>query len=152
MCIRDRGRAITERPDLYKAATIIVGSLNISRMVEYPSGRNAFAEFGNPNDELEKEYLKEMDPYLHIESGKNYPALYLTGGMQDLRVRPWQPAKFGAKIRANTSSKNPVLIKIDLDGGHGTAGNSTKFIRELAEIVSFSLWQTGHPDYQPISN
>ena len=146
------GRAITERPDLYKAATIIVGSLNISRMVEYPSGRNAFAEFGNPNDELEKEYLKEMDPYLHIESGKNYPALYLTGGMQDLRVRPWQPAKFGAKIRANTSSKNPVLIKIDLDGGHGTAGNSTKFIRELAEIVSFSLWQTGHPDYQPISN
>ncbi len=144
------GRAITERPDLYKAATIIVGSLNISRMVDYPSGRNAIAEFGDPKDELEKKYLEEMDPYLHIENGNDYPALFLTGGMHDLRVRPWQPAKFGAKIRASSTSGNPVFIKIALDGGHGAQG--AKFRRELAEIVSFSLWQTGHPDYQPLSN
>lgn len=144
------GRAITERPELYKAATIIVGSLNISRMVDYPSGRNAIAEFGDPNNEIEKKYLEEMDPYLHIKNGKKYPALFLTGGMQDQRVRPWQPAKFGAKIRKCSISDNPVLIKIDTDGGHGARG--IKFRRELAEIVSFSLWQTGHPDYQPISN
>ncbi|MBQ4803331.1 prolyl oligopeptidase family serine peptidase [Aquimarina sp. MMG015] len=142
------GRAITERPDLYKAAAIRVGTLNMLRSEFGPNGQNNVKEFGTVKDSIEFQALLEMDAYHHLKKGIQYPAIYLTAGMNDSRVPAWQPAKFAAKLQEEGNSNNPVLLDIDFEGGHGFEASVNKQSTELSKIMTFLLWQTGHPDYQ----
>ena len=93
------GRAITERPDLFAVAIIRVGLLNSIRLEYQPNGQNNTKEFGTVNDSTEFKALYEMDAYHHIKDGVNYPAVYLTAGLNDARVPAWQPAKFTARMQ-----------------------------------------------------
>jgi prolyl oligopeptidase len=141
------GRAITERPDLYAAAIIEVGILNTTRVQFGPNGQDNVYEFGNANDSLEFLYLLEMDAYQSIKKNVNYPAIYLTAGMNDNRVQVWQPGKFAAKMQAYNKSDKPILFSVDFEGGHGLQADENKVYKQLADAISFALWQTGHPDY-----
>ena len=143
------GRAITERPDLYAVAIIQAGLLNPLRLEFAPNGKNNSKEFGTIKDAIEFEALYEMDAYHHIKKEVKYPAIYLTAGMNDPRLTPWQPAKFAARIQNATTSKKPILFSVDFAGGHGFDVNQNKKNKNLVDIFSFALWQTGHPDFQP---
>jgi prolyl oligopeptidase len=92
--------------------------------------------------------LYEMDSYQHIKSGINYPASLITAGMNDPRVIVWQPAKFAAKLQAANASENPILLLVDFESGHGIGDTKTKYFEGLADVQSFALWQTGHPDFR----
>ena len=142
------GRAITERPDLYAVAIIRVGILNTMRFEFAPNGKNNVKEFGTVKDSIECKALFEMDAYHHITKGVKYPAIYLTAGMNDPRVAPWQPGKFTARIQEATVSKKPILLSVDFEGGHGLGENQIKKDKKLTNLLSFTLWQTGHPDFQ----
>ncbi|AJW62942.1 Prolyl endopeptidase precursor [Elizabethkingia miricola] len=143
------GRTLTERPDLVKAAIAEVGLMNTIRMENSPNGANSTKEFGTVKNKEEFDALYEMDAYHHIKKGNKYPATLITGGYNDPRVPVWQPAKFAAKLRADNGSKNPILLKIDFDGGHGTDNSKKKAYEDVADIFAFAFWQLGHPDYQP---
>ena len=143
------GRAITERPDLFAAAVIRVGMFNMVRSEFGSNGKNNIKEFGTVKDSIEFKALLEMDAYHHIKKGVEYPAIYLTAGMNDSRVPAWQPAKFAARLQANSGSNNPILLDVDFEGGHGFEASAEKKDQELAKIMTFLFWQTGHPDYQP---
>lgn len=142
------GRAITERPDLFGAAIIRVGLLNTLRSEFAPNGKNNTKEFGTVKDPEEFKALLEMDSYHHVKDNVDYPAVYLTAGMKDARVAAWQPAKFAVRLQEATSSKKPVILDIDFEGGHGFGATTNKKNEELANILAFAFWQTGHPDYQ----
>jgi prolyl oligopeptidase len=142
------GRAITERPDLYTAAAIEVGVLNTMRFEFGTNGKNYSKEIGTVEDSSEFVYLLEMDAYHHIKKGEKYPALYLTAGMNDARVPVWQPAKFAARIQVANVSNKPILFSVDFTGGHGFNADDNKINDEIADEISFLLWQTGHPDYK----
>ena len=144
------GKAITERPDLFSAGIIRVGMLNTLRLHESPNGLNNAKEFGNIKDSIEFEGLLKMDAYHSIKDGVEYPAMYLTAGMNDARVPAWQPAKFVARMQEASSLKTnkPILLDIDFKGGHGREASTRKRNEQLAKILTFALWQTGHPDYQ----
>ena len=143
------GRAITERPDLYAAAIIKVGILNTLRNEFGANGKNGIKEFGTVSDSLEFKYLLEMDAYHHIKENTNYPAIFLTAGLNDSRISAWQPAKFAARMQASTISERPVLLSVDFEGGHGFDNSENKRNKELADVLTFAFWQTGHPDFQP---
>lgn len=143
------GRAMTERPDLFAAAIPQVGVMNVLRKEETPSGPANIKEYGTIQDSLECKALLAMDAYLHIEKNTAYPATLLTAGMNDYRVVPWQPAKFAARLQAASTSEAPVLFLVDYEAGHGLAGSKSKRAESLADVFSFALWQTGHPDFQP---
>ncbi len=142
------GRAITERPDLYAAAIIRVGVLNPMRLEFGPKGSFNTKEFGSVKDSVEYKALYEMDSYLNIKDNVEYPAVYLTAGLNDARVVAWQPGKFVARMQEASSSNKPILFSVDKKGGHGFESTKDKQNNELANIISFALWQTGHPDYQ----
>ncbi|WP_326984188.1 prolyl oligopeptidase family serine peptidase [Chryseobacterium sp. MYb264] len=144
------GRAMTERPDLFKAVIAEVGSLNMLR--DYTKPNSQPKEFGSIKDPKEFKALLEMDAYHHIKKGVKYPATFITGGINDQRVIVWEPVKFAAKLMTNDASSNPVLLKIDFEGGH--AGNVPVAQRyaNLGDMFAFALWQLGHPDYQPKEN
>ncbi len=70
--------------------------------------------------------------------------------MNDQRVIVWEPVKFAAKLMADNASENPILLKIDFDGGHGANVPVSQRYASLSDMFAFALWQLGHPDYQPI--
>ncbi|ATL43777.1 prolyl oligopeptidase family serine peptidase [Elizabethkingia sp. HX WHF] len=142
------GRAITERPELFKVAIIESGVLNTTRFDNNGIQETSKKEYGNPNDSIEFKGLLEMDSFQHIKKGKKYPATIVYAGINDPRVAPWQSSKFVAKLLANTTSKDPVLLNIDYDGGHGGDIPVIQRYMNLSNIFSFALWQLGHPDYQ----
>ncbi len=146
------GRAMTERPDLFKVVISEVGYLNPFRGEIIGSAGTNTEEFGSSKDSLECLSLINMDPYLNIKDKINYPSTYLTVGMNDPLVQPWMSGKFAAKLQNRKIQKNPVLLFADFEAGHGESSNELKIYEEWANIFSFILWQTGHPDFQLKNN
>jgi oligopeptidase B len=72
-----------------------------------------------------------------------YPALYVTGGLQDPRVGYWEPAKWVARLRALADHRHRVLLKTRLGAGHfGPSGRYGRW-DELAELMAFVLCELG---------
>ena len=141
-------RAITERPDLFAAAIPLVGCMNPLRMENSPNGPVNTPEFGISTDSVECMALIKMDSYLHLKKGDKYPATLITAVMNAPRVIAWQPAKFAAQMQEFNSSSKPILFLTDFAAGHGIGNTKTKQFENYADILSFALWQTGHPDFQ----
>ncbi len=141
------GRAMTERPDLFKVVIAEVGVMNPLRDEITPNGQPK--EFGTVNDPKEFKSLLEMDAYQHIKKGEKYPATFITGGINDQRVIVWEPVKYAAKLLFNDASSNPQLLKIDFEGGHGNNVAVDQRYTNIDDIFTFAFWQLGHPDYQP---
>ena len=143
------GRAITERPDLFTAAIPAVGAMNTVRMEETPNGPVNAPEFGTVKDAEEFKGLLAMDSYHHLKEGTNYPAALITSGMNDPRVIAWEPAKFAARMQNANASDKPVLLLTDFESGHGIGDQKSKTFENFANMFAFSLWQSGHPKFQP---
>ncbi|NMH89898.1 prolyl oligopeptidase family serine peptidase [Flavivirga algicola] len=142
------GRAMIERPDLFKVVISQYGYLNPFRSEVIGSAGTNSEEFGSAKDSLECLSLINMDPYLNLKNDEDYPAVYLTTGMNDPQVQPWMSGKFVARLQNNDKLKNPVLLLADYETGHGDNSNELKIYKDWANIFSFIFWQTGHPDYQ----
>jgi oligopeptidase B len=72
-----------------------------------------------------------------------YPAILATGGLSDSRVTYWEPAKWVAKLREHTTSGRPVMLKINMDAGHGGAAGRFDFLKEIALDYAFAVWAVG---------
>ncbi|MFK7048540.1 Prolyl endopeptidase precursor [Flavobacterium columnare] len=140
------GRALTERPDLFKVVICNVGFLNLIKIKDMPNGANNMKEFGNPDNENDFKNLFKMDAYHHINKGVRYPACFIDVGMNDARVPVWNSGKFIAKLREFNISSNPLLLSIRYDAGHSSA--SDELINRFADYFTFAFWQLGHPDFQ----
>ncbi len=140
------GRAITERPDLFAVVIPRVGCLNSVRLETTPNGVNNTPEFGSCETEAGFQALYEMDAFLHIRDGVDYPAMLITHGITDPRVEPWQSAKFAARVQAASISGKPVLLRMDYEAGHGIGSTKTQLIQERADIFAFMMWQFGMED------
>lgn len=143
------GRAITERPDLYAVAIPGVGSMNTVRGENAPNGPANTPEFGTMKIEDEAKALIEMDSYLQLKDDVKYPATLTTAGFNDPRIIVWSPAKFAARLLEVNASKKPTLLKVDYEAGHFGGASKAKSYEEVADVLSFALWQVGHPDFQP---
>lgn len=142
------GRAITERPDLYKVAIPKVGCLNSLRMEFSPNGPGNVPEFGTVTIEEEFKALKEMDAYQHIKKGVKYPAQLITTGFNDPRVESYIPAKFTAKMQAENGSENPVFLYVDYKAGHFGGSTVEEQFTQRAKEYAFLLWQCGKDEFQ----
>jgi prolyl oligopeptidase len=123
------GGALTQRPDLFALAIINVGVVNALRAEAEPNGAVNTPEFGSIKYPDEFKALYAMDAYQHVKDGTPYPAVLLITGINDPRVDPVELFKMTARLQAATSSKNPVLLRVDADAGHGIG--STKKQRDM---------------------
>jgi len=141
-------RAITERPDLFRAAICNVGCANAMRLEFSPNGPVNIPEFGTVRDEAECRALFEMDGVQHVKEGVNYPAVLGVAGWNDPRVAAWQPGKLVATLQHAAPPGRPMLLKVNYDNGHFTEEKRVTF-KNFAGQYAFLLWQTGHRDFQP---
>ena len=143
------GGAITQRPDLFRAALIRVGATNTLREQYTAGGPANIPEFGDATHPDQFPAMLAMDAYNHVRKGVDYPAVLLTGGADDPRVTVWIPAKMTARLQADTASGRPVLFRVEFDAGHGIGSTRRQRDDETADEFAFLLWQFGVAGYQP---
>jgi prolyl oligopeptidase len=143
------GRFMTERPDLAAVVIDQVGVSDALRSEFSPNGPPNIPEFGTVTNEVGFKGLYAMDAYQHVRDGVRYPSVLLSTGLHDPRVSSWEPTKMTARLQAATASKNPVLLRVEADAGHGIGSTRSQRDEETADIMAFILWRTGNPAYKP---
>ena len=135
------GSAITQRPDLFRAAFVGVPDLDMVRFYTFTTHNNmpALLEYGDASRREEFEAIRKYSPYQNVRSGVAYPAVMVQTGINDTRVPPWQARKFTARLQASTSSGLPVILYHDLRSGHAggrtTAAGIELAVRELEFLL-----------------
>ncbi len=131
------------RPDLW--AGIIgqvpfVDVINTMSDVSLPLTPPEWPEWGNPIEDPEAyDYMMSYSPYDQV-APRAYPAVLATGGLSDPRVTYWEPQKWVAKLRPATTSGKPVLLKINMEAGHGGASGRFDYLKEVAHDYAFAIW------------
>ena len=137
------GAVANLRPDLWAgiiAAVPFVDVLNTMSDTSLPLTPPEWPEWGNPlEDEAAYDYIAGYSPYDNV-APRPYPAVLATGGLSDPRVTYWEPAKWAARLRRETTSGNPVLLKINMEAGHGGASGRFEFLKEIALDYAFAVW------------
>ncbi len=140
------GAALTQRPDLFKAVICGVPLLDMLRYQNFLMARFWVPEYGDPAQADHFNWLKAYSPYHNVEHGTAYPATLITAGENDTRVHPLHARKMAALLQAATSSdsdKDPVLLWVDQDGGHGGGKPLSRRVRDIADQRMFLMWQLG---------
>jgi prolyl oligopeptidase len=137
------GRAVTTAPELFAAAIFNVGSLDTLRAEFSANGATNISEFGSVTDAAEFRALLEMSTYQAVRDGVAYPAVMLVHGVNDPRVPVWESAKTAARLQAATSSGKPILLRLDMQAGHGVGSTVTQRNSATADQYAFLLWQMG---------
>ncbi|MES0810699.1 S9 family peptidase [Roseibium sp. SCPC15] len=100
-------------------------------------------EWGNPiTDKEAYQYIASYSPYDNVEA-KDYPAILAVAGLTDPRVTYWEPAKWVAKLRATKTGNNQLMLKTNMEAGHGGASGRFDRLKEVALNQAFALMVTG---------
>ena len=138
------GATMTQRPDLAKVALPAVGVLDMLRYHTFTSGAGWAYDYGTSEDDKDMfEYLKGYSPVHNVKEGIEYPATLITTGDHDDRVVPAHSFKFAAELQSKQAGKNPTLIRIETDGGHGAGTPVSKIIEQYVDIYCFTLYNMG---------
>ncbi len=140
------GAAITQHPDLFRAAIVGVPLLDMLRYQNFLMARYWVPEYGSAENADQFKYLLPYSPYQHVVSGTKYPAVLLTAGEHDSRVHASHARKMAALLQASTASdpaEQPVMVWVDRDAGHGQGKPLNLRIRDAADQRIFVMWQLG---------
>lgn len=138
------GATMTQRPELMKVALPAVGVLDMLRYHTFTAGAGWAYDYGTAEDSVEMfEYLKGYSPVHNVKTGVQYPATLITTGDHDDRVVPAHSFKFAAELQSKQTGTNPVLIRIEVNAGHGAGKPISKTIQENADIQAFTLYNMG---------
>lgn len=138
------GAVMTQRPDLVKVALPAVGVLDMLRYHTFTAGAGWAYDYGTSEQSKEMfEYIKGYSPVHNVKAGTKYPATMVTTGDHDDRVVPAHSFKFAGELQAKQAGDNPVLIRIDVNAGHGAGKSVAATIQENVDMQVFTLYNMG---------
>ena len=136
------GAAVNQEPKLFLGiimAVPFVDSLTTNLDHLLPLTVGEFDEFGNAKDNKEHfEYIYSYAPYNNIKK-MDYPNMLITTSLSDNRVLFDEPAKFTAKLRDHKTDNNLLLLKTEMNAGHGGKSGRDAAIQEIAIDYAFAL-------------
>jgi oligopeptidase B len=139
------GAVLNMRPGLSSAAVLrvpFVDVINTMLDASLPLTVGEFEEWGDPKIREHYEYMKTYCPYTNL-AARRYPAILVRASLNDSQVMYWEPAKWVAKLRTLKVDDRPLLLKINMESGHGGASGRYDALRELAVDFAFVLQQLG---------
>ena len=142
------GAVANLRPDLFKGMVAQVPFVDVvTTMLDesIPLTTGEYDEWGNPNDRTAYDYIRSYSPYDNVEA-KAYPHLLVMTGLQDSQVQYWEPAKWVAKLRAHKTDDHLLLLKTNMEAGHGGASGRFRRYRETALEYVFLLDLAGYAE------
>ena len=136
------GAVVNQAPDLFLGivmAVPFVDSLTTNLDHSLPLTVGEFDEFGNAKDKKEHfDYIFSYAPYNNIKK-MDYPNILITTSLSDNRVLFDEPAKFTAKLRDYKTDNNLLLLKTEMNAGHGGKSGRDGAIEEIAVDYAFAL-------------
>ncbi len=135
------GAVVNMRPDLYQSVLSLVPFVDVvTTMLDtsLPLTTGEYEEWGNPNDKEYFDYMLSYSPYDNIEA-KDYPNMLVTGGLNDSQVMYHEPTKYVAKLRELKTDDNILLLRMNMDSGHGGATGRYERIKDIAFEYAFVL-------------
>ena len=127
------------RPDLWHGIIADVPFVDVvTTMLDesIPLTTNEFDEWGNPKNKDAYDYMKSYSPYDNVEK-KTYPNMLVTTGLHDSQVQYFEPAKWVARLRTHKTDKNVLLLKTNMEAGHGGASGRFEYLKEIALQYAF---------------
>ncbi|WBV55028.1 prolyl oligopeptidase family serine peptidase [Chryseobacterium daecheongense] len=138
------GATMTMRPDLARVAFPGVGVLDMLRYNKFTAGAGWSYDYGTAEDNKEMfDYLKSYSPVHNVKAGTCYPSTMIITSDHDDRVVPAHSFKFGAELQEKQACKNPILLRIEKNAGHGAGRSTEQVIGENADLISFALFEMG---------
>ncbi|WP_434568192.1 prolyl oligopeptidase family serine peptidase [Vibrio chagasii] len=138
------GACMTQRPELFQVALPAVGVLDMLRYHTFTSGEGWAYDYGTSAQSKEMfEYLLDYSPVHNVVRGVDYPATLVTTADHDDRVVPAHSYKFIAELQDKHDGGSPVMIRIDVNAGHGAGMPLSKAIDLTADIYAFTLFNMG---------
>ena len=135
------GAVVNMAPELYNGVIAAVPFVDVvSTMLDetIPLTTNEFDEWGNPKNKDSYEYMLSYSPYDQVKE-QEYPNMLVTTGYFDSQVQYWEPAKWVAKLRDKKTDDNILMMKTNMEAGHGGASGRFKRHKETALEYSFFL-------------
>ena len=135
------GVIVNLAPELYNGIVTQVPFVDvITTMLDdsIPLTTGEYDEWGNPNEIAYYNYIKTYSPYDNVEE-KDCPNLLITTGLHDSQVQYWEPAKWTAKLRTLKKDNNVLLLKTNMEAGHGGASGRFESLKEDALEYAFLL-------------
>jgi len=136
------GAVANMAPDLFLgiiAEVPFVDVLNTMLDKDLPLTPPEWPEWGNPIMSAEEfAAIRAYSPYDNV-TRKAYPHILAVAGLTDPRVTYWEPAKWIAKLRANSSASNLILLKTNMGAGHGGASGRFEALKDAALTYAFAL-------------
>jgi prolyl oligopeptidase len=139
------GAAVTQRPDLFRAAFIGRPDLDLVRFYQFTTANNApsLYEYGDASDPRQFGAIRQFSPYQNVRDGTRYPAVMFDVGFWDTRVPPWQARKMAARLQAATRSGLPVIFSQDPRSGHAGGRTWSQGIDATSRELEFLLRMVG---------
>ena len=135
------GAVINMAPNLFKGVVAAVPFVDVvTTMLDesIPLTTSEYDEWGNPNEKQYYDYMLSYSPYDNVQP-KSYPNILVMTGLHDSQVQYWEPAKWVAKLRAMKTDSNMLLLKTNMEAGHGGASGRFRKLHETAFQYAFIL-------------
>lgn len=135
------GAIVNLEPSLWNGVIAQVPFVDVITTMSDPTiplTTNEYDEWGNPANKDAYFYMKSYSPYDNVER-KSYPNLLVTTGLHDSQVQYFEPAKWVAKLRDMKTDKNLLLLKTNMEAGHGGASGRFDYLKEVALNYAFFL-------------
>ena len=144
------GAVVNMRPDLWQGVIAHVPWVDVvTTMLDdsIPLTTSEYDEWGNPNDKEYYDYMLSYSPYDNV-SAQDYPNMLVTTGLHDSQVQYWEPAKWVAKLRAQKTDNNILMLKTNMEAGHGGASGRFERFKEVALDYVFLMELAGLVDIE----
>jgi oligopeptidase B len=105
-----------------------------------PLTTNEFDEWGDPKKKEFYDYMLSYSPYDNL-SAQNYPAMFVHSGLWDSQVQYFEPTKYVARLRARRTGNSLVVLRTNMEAGHGGKSGRYEHYREYAEQYAFIIDQ-----------
>ena len=135
------GVVINETPECFHGVIAAVPFVDVvTTMLDdsIPLTTGEFDEWGNPNEQDAYRYMLSYSPYDQVKE-QDYPHLMVTTGLHDSQVQYWEPAKWVARLRDRRTNHGRLILRTDMDAGHGGASGRYRQYREVSEEFAFLL-------------
>ena len=135
------GAVVNMAPDLWNGVVAQVPFVDVITTMSDPTiplTTNDYDEWGNPADKDAYFYMNSYSPYDNLEKN-NYPNMLVTIGLHDSQVQYFEPAKWVARLRVLKTDKNLLLLKTNMEAGHGGASGRFDYLKEIAMEYAFLM-------------
>jgi prolyl oligopeptidase len=131
------GAAITQRPELFRAAVCMVPMLDMLRYHLFDNAHVWSEEFGTADDREDFEVLRRYSPYHQVRDGVSYPATMIVSGDADRNCNPLHARKMTARLQAANASSYPIFLDYSPFRGHSPVLPLSVRIEALTDRMAF---------------